>query len=78
MKVKSTKTVATETLIEVSREDLINALNASGGYNIPYNARIWVDCEKRQEYNLDSSGFVNIKFNMTEDIPEEIDEPIHF
>ncbi|MFV2057339.1 MAG: hypothetical protein ACC707_12780 [Thiohalomonadales bacterium] len=78
MKVKSKTIVKTETVIEVGREDLINALNASGGYNIPYNARVWIDCEKREKFNIDNEGLVNIQFYSTEDIPEESDEPIHF
>jgi len=78
MKVTNKKTVTTDTIIEVSREDLINALNASGDFNIPYNARIWVNCERRDEYDLNESGSVNIRFNMTEKIPEESDETIPF
>jgi len=78
MKVTNKKTVTTDTIIEVSREDLINALNASGDFNIPYNARIWVNCERRDEYDLNESGSVNIRFNMTEKIPEECDETIPF
>ena len=78
MKVTNSKTVLTDTIIEVSREDLINALNASGDYNIPYNARIWVNCEKRDEYDINEAGFVNIRFNMTENIPEESNETIPF
>jgi len=35
MKVTNRKIVTTDTIIEVSREDLINALNASGDYKIP-------------------------------------------
>ena len=78
MKVKNHKTVTTDTVIEVSHEDIINALNASGDYNIPYNARIWVDCEKRQEFNLNNGGYINIRYKLTEDVPEEINEPIPF
>lgn len=78
MKVTNKKTVITDTRIEVSREDLINALNASGNYNIPYNARIWFKCEGRNEYDLTDGRMVNIRFNMTENVPEEKEEPIPF
>jgi len=78
MKVMNKKSVTTDTVIEVSREDLINALNASGEFNIPYNARVWVRCEKRNEYDIKDSGFINIRFKMTEEIPEHSDQPIPF
>ena len=78
MKVTNKKSITTDTVIEVSREDLINALNACGDYNIPYNARVWVKCEKRQEYDIKDTGFVNICFKMTEEIPEQKDEAIPF
>lgn len=78
MKVINKKSITTDTVIEVSREDLINALNASGEYNIPYNARVWIRCEKRQEFDIQDGGFVNIRFQQTEQIPEHIDEPIPF
>ena len=68
----------TETQLEVSREDLINALNANGSYNIPYNALVWIDCEKRDEFDVNNGSFVKIRYDSTEDIPEETEEPIHF
>lgn len=77
MKVINKKTVTTVTELEVSREDIINALNASGEYNIPYNARIWVKCEKRNEYDI-NEGVINIRFNSTEEIPEELNKTIPF
>jgi len=78
MKVINRKSITTDTVIEVSREDLINALNASGDFNIPYNARVWVKCEKRDEYDIKENGCVNICFKMTEEVPEQLDEPIPF
>lgn len=78
MKVINKKTVITDSVIEVSREDLINALNASGNYNIPYNARVWVNCEKRDQFDINENEHVNICFKITENVPEEIDEPIPF
>jgi len=78
MKVINKKSITTDTVIEVSREDLINALNASGDFNIPYNARVWVKCDRRNEYDMQEGGFVNICFKMTEEVPEHIEEPIPF
>ncbi len=78
MKVINKKTVMTNTTIKVSHEDLINALNASGNYDIPYDAKVWIDCEQRQKYNINEGGYVNINFNKSEEIPEEIDEPVPF
>jgi hypothetical protein len=78
MKVTNKKIVITDTKIEVSREDLINALNASGNYNIPYNARIWFKCEGRNEFDLTEDRSVNIRFNLTESVPEEKEETIPF
>jgi len=77
MKVLNKKTVKTETVIEVSREDLINALNASGDYCIPYNARVWVNCERRQQADI-AESLINIRYSSTECIPEESDDPIPF
>lgn len=77
MKVKNKKVIKTNTTIEVSKEDIINALNASGEYNIPYNARIWVNCEKRQEYDMEQ-GCVNISFDRSEEVPEEVEASIPF
>lgn len=78
MKVKSRQTISTDTVIEVSREDLINALNASSDYDIPYNARVWVNCEKRNQFDIGEEGFVNICYTLKEDIPKEENEPIPF
>lgn len=77
MKVKNKKTITTKTTIEVSKEDIINALNASGDYNIPYNAHIWVDCEKRTTYDMEM-GCVNISFDIKEEVPEEKEQSIPF
>jgi len=78
MKVINKKSITTDTIIEVSREDLINALNACGDFNIPYNARVWVKCEKRNEYDINENGMVNICFKMTEEVPENKEEAIPF